>query len=259
MRLFSIIQWHHFAYMMISIALLGYGASGTFLALARKRLAARAPARLRRLRGAVRRHGGRVLRARRAAAVQRARADLGPPPAALSGRPVRDPVRAVLLRRHVRRARARLLRRAGRPALSRRSARRRQRRARHPRRSCSWSCRAGRSSWSARSACSPRRCQPAATRGASGCGRWPACSAPRPRHPRTAARLDRLAAVAVQGAEPGVARAGRRRRGRALQPARPAECGAQPEDPVSPCAGAEPQQPDRARRPDRGVHRRRGR
>jgi spermidine synthase len=34
MRLFSIIQWHHFAYMIISLALLGYGASGTFLALA---------------------------------------------------------------------------------------------------------------------------------------------------------------------------------------------------------------------------------
>ena len=38
MRLFSIIQWHHFAYMMISLALLGYGASGTFLALFRCRL-----------------------------------------------------------------------------------------------------------------------------------------------------------------------------------------------------------------------------
>src|SRR6202022_1171476 len=37
-RLFSIIQWHHFAYMVISIALLGYGASGTFLAFARDRL-----------------------------------------------------------------------------------------------------------------------------------------------------------------------------------------------------------------------------
>ncbi|UCC55739.1 MAG: SAM-dependent methyltransferase [Gammaproteobacteria bacterium] len=36
MRLFSIIQWHHFAYMVISLALLGYGASGTFIALARK-------------------------------------------------------------------------------------------------------------------------------------------------------------------------------------------------------------------------------
>ena len=43
-RLFSIVQWYHFAYMVISIALLGYGASGTFLALARDRLAARAAA-----------------------------------------------------------------------------------------------------------------------------------------------------------------------------------------------------------------------
>ena len=33
-RLFSIIQWHHFAYMMISVALLGYGAAGAFVALA---------------------------------------------------------------------------------------------------------------------------------------------------------------------------------------------------------------------------------
>lgn len=38
MRLFSIIQWHHFAYMIISLALLGYGASGTFIALGRERL-----------------------------------------------------------------------------------------------------------------------------------------------------------------------------------------------------------------------------
>ncbi len=35
MRLFAIVQWHHFAYMAISIALLGFGASGTFLFLAR--------------------------------------------------------------------------------------------------------------------------------------------------------------------------------------------------------------------------------
>jgi len=39
MRLFSIIQWHHFAYMIISIALLGYGASGAFLMLIRNQLA----------------------------------------------------------------------------------------------------------------------------------------------------------------------------------------------------------------------------
>ena len=37
-RLFSISQWHHFAYMIISLALLGYGVSGTFIALARERL-----------------------------------------------------------------------------------------------------------------------------------------------------------------------------------------------------------------------------
>jgi len=34
LRLLSIIQWHHFAYMIISLALFGYGVSGTFLALA---------------------------------------------------------------------------------------------------------------------------------------------------------------------------------------------------------------------------------
>ena len=37
MRAFSISLWHHFAYMVISIALLGFGASGTFLALWRRR------------------------------------------------------------------------------------------------------------------------------------------------------------------------------------------------------------------------------
>ena len=43
MRLFSIIQWHHFAYMIISLALLGYGVSGVFLALNRDRLARNFP------------------------------------------------------------------------------------------------------------------------------------------------------------------------------------------------------------------------
>ncbi len=32
-RLFSVIQWYHFAFMAVSIALLGFGASGSFLAL----------------------------------------------------------------------------------------------------------------------------------------------------------------------------------------------------------------------------------
>lgn len=41
MRLFSIIQWHHFAYMVISLALLGYGVSGTFLTLMHRRLEGR--------------------------------------------------------------------------------------------------------------------------------------------------------------------------------------------------------------------------
>ena len=31
MRLFSIIQWHHFAYLVIALALLGYGISGSLL------------------------------------------------------------------------------------------------------------------------------------------------------------------------------------------------------------------------------------
>jgi hypothetical protein len=43
MRLFSIIQWHHFAYMMISVALLGYGVAGTVVALGQDALLARYP------------------------------------------------------------------------------------------------------------------------------------------------------------------------------------------------------------------------
>jgi hypothetical protein len=35
MALFSLIQWHHFAYMVVSVALLGFGASGSFLVLTR--------------------------------------------------------------------------------------------------------------------------------------------------------------------------------------------------------------------------------
>ena len=41
MRVLSIVQWHHFAYMIISLALLGYGASGTCIALFRRQLQAR--------------------------------------------------------------------------------------------------------------------------------------------------------------------------------------------------------------------------
>jgi hypothetical protein len=38
MRIYSIVEWHHFAWMIISLALLGFGASGTFLAIFRKPL-----------------------------------------------------------------------------------------------------------------------------------------------------------------------------------------------------------------------------
>ena len=41
MRLLSIVHWHHFAYMIISVALLGYGASGTCIAIFRRYLLAR--------------------------------------------------------------------------------------------------------------------------------------------------------------------------------------------------------------------------
>ena len=38
-RLFSIVLWHHFAYMIISAAMLGYGASGTVLTLLKEKIA----------------------------------------------------------------------------------------------------------------------------------------------------------------------------------------------------------------------------
>lgn len=41
MRVFSIAQWHHFAYMIISVAMLGFAVSGTAIALLRHRLEGR--------------------------------------------------------------------------------------------------------------------------------------------------------------------------------------------------------------------------
>ncbi len=38
MQILSIVQWHHFAYMVISVAMLGFGAAGTVLAFFRQRL-----------------------------------------------------------------------------------------------------------------------------------------------------------------------------------------------------------------------------
>jgi hypothetical protein len=42
-RLLAIVHWHHFAGMVISLALLGYGASGAFLAPLLERLRPHAP------------------------------------------------------------------------------------------------------------------------------------------------------------------------------------------------------------------------
>lgn len=41
MQILAITQWHHFAYMIISVALLGFGAAGTCLALFRTALTVR--------------------------------------------------------------------------------------------------------------------------------------------------------------------------------------------------------------------------
>ncbi len=41
MRVFAVAQWHHFAYMIISIAMLGFGAAGSLLAALRPRLRGR--------------------------------------------------------------------------------------------------------------------------------------------------------------------------------------------------------------------------
>lgn len=43
MRVFAIAQWHHFAYMMISLAMLGFGAAGTLLSLFGERVRRWAP------------------------------------------------------------------------------------------------------------------------------------------------------------------------------------------------------------------------
>lgn len=43
MRIWSIAQWHHFAYMIISIAMLGFGVGGTLLTLLRRPVSGREP------------------------------------------------------------------------------------------------------------------------------------------------------------------------------------------------------------------------
>ena len=43
MHIFSITQWYHFAFMVISVALLGFGAAGSFIALFKNRLVEYSP------------------------------------------------------------------------------------------------------------------------------------------------------------------------------------------------------------------------
>jgi hypothetical protein len=43
MQILSYVQWYHFAYMVVALALLGFGASGTYFALRRQRLLADSP------------------------------------------------------------------------------------------------------------------------------------------------------------------------------------------------------------------------
>ena len=62
MRLFSIVSWHHFAYMIISIALLGFGASGTVAGARATAAAGTLRRRFCRLRYSVCHYGGRQLR-----------------------------------------------------------------------------------------------------------------------------------------------------------------------------------------------------
>ena len=35
-RIFSVLSWHHFAYLVISLAMLGFGAAGSYLTVARR-------------------------------------------------------------------------------------------------------------------------------------------------------------------------------------------------------------------------------
>ena len=258
-RLFAIVQWYHFAYMIISMALLGYGASGT-LPGARPGPPAGAPERrLRALRDGLRDRRDRLLRARRAAAVQRAGGDLGPAPAALPARPLCAADGAVLLWRDLRRPGASPLspsRSGGSIAPicwapgSARSASS----------ACSsWCCRRARCGSSARSARSRRRWSASPIRtGAPGGGRRPSPAWPCSVGLATPASWTALQLSPYKSLSQALQGAGRRDRRGALEPARPAQRRREPEGPVSPRPGPQPQQHPGAGGADRRVHRRRG-
>ena len=220
-RLFSIIQWYHFAYMVISIALLGLRRQRHLHRPRPRSPDAPRAARVRRARSAVRRERDRLLRARPAAAVQPARDRLGPEPAGPAAGALRLLDRALLLRRRLHRLGARLFRRAGRPDLSRRSA---------------WAPGPARSAIIAvlfaimpdtalkaigalALAAAALASLPTAGRGAS---RALAFAIAALASAGLAGGLDRAAALALQGPAPGAPGAGRCDRDRALEPARPA-------------------------------------
>src|SRR6516162_1798081 len=127
-RLFSIVQWHHYAYMIISIALARLRRERC-LPRARRRPASpplrcgfwcrRRP---------VRYIGGRELCGGRALTIQCARRDLAAAAASLSSHPLHAVCGAVLRRGHLHRARARRIPGPDRSNLSLRPDRRRRRR-----------------------------------------------------------------------------------------------------------------------------------
>ncbi len=103
MRLFSIILWHHFAYMIISLALLGYGASGAVADRSpRARVQQRFAPLFMRGRRAVRRQRDRLLPAGAARAVQSAGNPLGSAPAGAPAGRLPAAARAVPVRRRLR-------------------------------------------------------------------------------------------------------------------------------------------------------------
>ena len=106
-RYFAVVHWHHFADMMISLALLGFGASGTFITLARRGCSRAVRAGVRREPGGLWCARGRRVRSRRPPLPFQAEQLLWDPVAA---RVARDDVPrarpALLLRRQRDRARA---------------------------------------------------------------------------------------------------------------------------------------------------------
>ena len=256
-RLLAIIQWYHFAYMIISMALLGYGASGSFIALAQDRLRPRAEAAFATLAALF---GVAALAC-----------------FALAERLPFNPLELVWDRRQLlyllalfgllalpfffaasciglaltcfsapvgRTYRADLLG-AGAGALGILGA--------AVPGAAGAGARAGRSPRPARRRARPAG-RPRAPRLAGRSGaRCP--GAPARRH---SGPLERAPALAVQEPEPRAHHPRRHRRGPALEPAGPRQRAAQRDRPVAPRARPEPRQHPGARRPDRPVRRRRG-